>query len=178
MTPNIFTAVKAAVTVKDAAERYGLTVSRNGMACCPFHNDRHLSLKLNEDYFFCFGCHATGDVIDFTARLYGLRNYQAAQKLAQDFGVNADSMHEDPTTTPARQTGEKARMCQKTLDNYARLLRGWKNKYAPWSPESELDVHFVEACCWLDYVEYLADSLAFSNPKQRMGWRTHWWRTA
>ncbi len=37
MTPNIFTAVKAAVTVKDAAERYGLTVSRNGMACCPFH---------------------------------------------------------------------------------------------------------------------------------------------
>ena len=33
---NIFTTVKAAVTAKQAAEYYGLKVSRNGMTCCPF----------------------------------------------------------------------------------------------------------------------------------------------
>ena len=38
---TIFEAVKAAVPVRQAAEHYGLKVSRNGMACCPFHNDRH-----------------------------------------------------------------------------------------------------------------------------------------
>ena len=55
---TIYETIKAAVPVRQAAEHYGLRVNRNGMACCPFHNDRHPSLKLNEDYFFCFGCGA------------------------------------------------------------------------------------------------------------------------
>jgi len=61
---NIFETVKAAVTVRQAAEHYGLKINRSGMICCPFHDDRHPSLKLNEDYFYCFGCGAKGDVID------------------------------------------------------------------------------------------------------------------
>ena len=48
---TIYGTIKAAISVKQAAEHYGLKVNRNGMACCPFHNDRHPSLKLNEDYF-------------------------------------------------------------------------------------------------------------------------------
>lgn len=64
---NIFETVKAAVTVRQAAEHYGLKINRSGMICCPFHDDRHPSLKLNEDYFYCFGCGAKGDVIDFVA---------------------------------------------------------------------------------------------------------------
>lgn len=48
---TIYETIKAAISVKQAAEHYGLKVSHNGMACCPFHNDRHPSLKLNEDYF-------------------------------------------------------------------------------------------------------------------------------
>ena len=55
---TIYGTIKAAISVKQAAEHYGLKVNRNGMACCPFHNDRHPSLKLNEDYFFCFDCGA------------------------------------------------------------------------------------------------------------------------
>lgn len=72
MGESIFEVVKQSVTVREAAEMYGIEVNRGGMACCPFHDDRHPSLKLNEDYFYCFGCGATGDVIDFTARLYDL----------------------------------------------------------------------------------------------------------
>ena len=48
---TIFEAVKSTVTPRMAAEHYGMTVARNGMVCCPFHNDRHPSMKLNEDYF-------------------------------------------------------------------------------------------------------------------------------
>lgn len=76
---TIYETIKAAISVKQAAEHYGLKVSHNGMACCPFHNDRHPSLKLNEDYFFCFGCGAKGDVIDLVARLFDLSSYEAAQ---------------------------------------------------------------------------------------------------
>lgn len=41
------------------------------MACCPFHDDKHPSMKVDRR-FHCFGCQADGDVIDFTARLFGL----------------------------------------------------------------------------------------------------------
>ena len=87
---TLFELVKQAVCVPEAATYYGLQVSRNGMVCCPFHNDRHPSTKLNERYFYCFGCGATGDVIDLVARLFGLSSYEAAQKLAQDFGIGPD----------------------------------------------------------------------------------------
>ena len=42
---NQFESVKAAVTPRQAAENYGLTVGRNGMTCCPFHKDRHPSMN-------------------------------------------------------------------------------------------------------------------------------------
>ena len=47
-----------------------------------FHEDRHPSMKLNERYFYCFGCGATGDVIDLVAKLFDLSSYEAAQKLS------------------------------------------------------------------------------------------------
>ena len=78
---DLFTQVKMAVSVKEAAEYYGLEVKRGNMVCCPFHNDRTPSMKLNEDYFYCFGCGATGDVIDLVAKLFNLSSYDAAKKL-------------------------------------------------------------------------------------------------
>ena len=99
---NQFERVKAAVTLRQAAETYGLTVSRNGMTCCPFHEDKHPSLKLNEDYFFCFGCGASGDVIDFTARLFGISPKDATEKLAADFGISVDAKPVAVRRNPSR----------------------------------------------------------------------------
>lgn len=82
---TIFESVKSAVTPRMAAERYGLQVNRSGMTRCPFHNDRTPSMKLNEDYFYCFGCTSRGDAIDLTAKLFSLSAQDAAKKLASDF---------------------------------------------------------------------------------------------
>ena len=84
---NVFEAVKQSVTTRQAAEHYGIHVGRNGMACCPFHNDKTPSMKLDQRYH-CFGCGADGDVIDFAAALYGLGKKEAAVQLAQDFGLS------------------------------------------------------------------------------------------
>ncbi|MFQ7107176.1 MAG: CHC2 zinc finger domain-containing protein [Neglectibacter timonensis] len=65
---NVFEAVKQSVTTRQAALVYGISVGRNGMACCPFHDDRHPSMKVDRR-FHCFACQADGDVIDFTSRL-------------------------------------------------------------------------------------------------------------
>ena len=105
MGESVFEVVKQSVTVREAAEMYGIAVGRGGMACCPFHDDRHPSMKLNEDYFYCFGCGATGDVIDFTARLYDLAPKEAAEKLAQDFCLSYDSTA-PPRRSHVRQKSE------------------------------------------------------------------------
>ena len=47
---NVFEAVKQSVTTRQAAEHYGIRVNRNGMACCPFHNDKTPSMKLDKRF--------------------------------------------------------------------------------------------------------------------------------
>ena len=76
---NVFEAVKQTVTTRQAAESYGIHVNRAGKANCPFHNDRTPSMKVDKR-FHCFGCGADGDVIDFTAQLYGVDVKSAAEK--------------------------------------------------------------------------------------------------
>ena len=170
---NLFETVKSAVTVKQAAEYYGCKVNRGDMICCPFHDDRHPSMKLNERYFYCFGCGATGDVIDLVARLFGLSSFEAAQKLAQNFGIDPDKppaaialpKPKRPLLTAYRQ--EEMR-CLRVLCDYLHLLERWKVQYAPKVPEDALDDRFVEACQMLDYVEYLADLLIAAELEQRV----------
>lgn len=84
-----YAAIKAAVTVRDAAIRYGLTVGRDGMALCPFHGEKTPSMKIypGDRGFYCFGCGAGGDVIEFTAMLFDLSRKQAAVQLDKDFGL-------------------------------------------------------------------------------------------
>ena len=168
-----FELIKQVVRVPEAAAYYGLHVSRNGMACCPFHDDRHPSMKLNERYFYCFGCGATGDVIDLVARLFDLSSYEAAQKLVQDFGIGPDKppaavalpKTERPLLKAYRQ--EEVR-CLRVLCDYLHILEGWKQNYAPSNPDDSLDDRFVEACQMLDYVEYLADLLIAAELEQRV----------
>ena len=137
---TLFELVKQNICVPDAAKHYGLQVNRNGMCSCPFHEDQHPSMKLNERYFYCFGCGATGDVIDLVARLFGLNSYEAAQKLAQDFGIDPDKppaaialpKPERPLLKAYRQ--EEVR-CLRVLCDYLHLLEGWKQNYAPSHPD-------------------------------------------
>ena len=169
---SVFETIKAAVTLRQAAETYGLTVSRNGMTCCPFHEDKHPSLKLNEDYFFCFGCHASGDVIDFTARLLGLSCYEAAQKLASDFDISAEP---GQVTTGANKSNppqwHQSRLDElrflRVLTDYLHLLKEWKCKYAPQTPEDILDDRFVASCQQYDRIAYLLDFLTHASVEGR-----------
>jgi hypothetical protein len=170
---TLFELVKQNIYVPDAAKHYGLQVNRNSMTCCPFHEDRHPSMKLNDKYFYCFGCGATGDVIDLVARLFGLSNYEAVQKLAYDFEIHPDKPPAaialpKPERLLLKVYRQKNVRCQQVLYDYLHLLERWKVQYAPKTPEEVLDDRFVEACQMLDYVEYLADLFIVAEPEQRI----------
>lgn len=130
---NIFQAVKNAVTARQAAEYYGLDVGTNGMCRCPFHNDRNPSMKIS-DGFYCFGCGASGDVITFTSKMYGLKPYDAAKKLAADFNIPCDAGSEvKPAAINSFSVSlrDAKKIFMDILCRYLSLLRSWKEEYAP-----------------------------------------------
>lgn len=183
---SLFKEVKAAVTARQAAERYGLKVNRAGMACCPFHDDRNPSMKL-DDRFYCFGCGATGDAVDLTARLLGLTSKEAALQLASDFGIRPlqNENHQKVVRVKSTQTKHE-RSEQKVawaknaqtkkvkpdrdeiwadraihiLFDYLSLLRSWETNYAPKSMDDD-DWHplFCEALDRKSFIEYVLDEL-------------------
>lgn len=155
---SVFETIKAAVTLRQAAEHYGLRVLPNGMTCCPFHEDRHPSMKLNEDYFFCFGCGASGDVIDFTSRLFGLSPYAAAKKLETDFAIGAER---EPLPFPnhAEPSQNRERLCICILREYLRHLRIWQLRYRPEEPGDSIHPRFAETMKALPTVNHLLDCL-------------------
>ena len=170
---NLFESVKVAVTVRQAAEHYVLEVNRGNMVCCPFHNDRIPSMKLNEDYFYCFGCGAHGDVIDLVARLFNLNSYDAAKKLTYDFGIDSDkppaaAALRKPKYPLAKAFQREELHCQRVLCDYLHLLERWKVQCAPKAPDDTIDDRFVEACQMLDYIEDLADILTFAELEVRV----------
>ena len=175
MGANVFEMVKQSVTVREAAERYGIEVKRGGMACCPFHDDKNPSMKLNEEYFYCFGCGATGDVIDLTARLYNLSPKEAAEKLAQDFGLIYDSQA-PPRRNYVRQKTEAQKFQEnrdhafRVLADYFHLLRKWEAGYTPKTQEEPMHPRFLEAVQQKDYIGYLLDSFLEDSPEEQKLW--------
>ena len=169
---SIYTQIKDAVSLKEAAEHYGLSVTRHGMARCPFHEDHSPSLKLNEDYYYCFGCHATGDVIDFTAKLFELCNSCAAEKLAADFRIDPDFekvsapkpvIPENPNLAVFRNNEA---LCFQAFGAYEWLLSDWMEECAPEIP-GEFDPRYEHACHMLPTVKYLLDCLTVATFEER-----------
>ena len=89
---SVFEDVKAYISADTVISDYGVKIGRNGMACCPFHTDKHPSMKVDKEHYHCFGCGAHGDVISFVAQMEGLSNYDAACKIIDDYRLPIETM--------------------------------------------------------------------------------------
>ncbi len=171
---RIFETVKENVSLREAAELYEIDVNRYGKALCPFHNDRHPSLIVANDHYHCFACGAHGDVIDFVGKLFQLSPYDAARKLMADFHLSPDkppsaaAIHAKRIRTEAQRLMKNERLCFSVLTEYLHLLQDWKERYAPRTPEEQLDDRFVEACQMECRIEYLCDVFISGSTEQRV----------
>ena len=160
--------IKQSVTTRQAAERYGISVDSHGMAICPFHDDRRPSMKMDET-FYCFGCGATGDVIAFTSRLFGIAPASAARKLAMDFGISMDEESEYPVLPKSQAQLEFEIWVHEslvTLRLYNQLLYEWKF-LTPANPGEDFHFLFVEALQNSARVKYLLCTLVFGNEEEK-----------
>ena len=174
MAENVFEVVKQSVSTREAAAFYGIEVKRNGMACCPFHDDKNPSMKVDQR-FHCFGCGEDGDVIDFTAKLFNLSPKEAAEKLAQDFGLIYDSQAPPRRRyvrqkTEAQKFREDRQRCYRILSDYYYLLKKWEADHSPRTPEEEPHPRFVEAIQKKTYVEYLLDLFLYESEEEQKAW--------
>ena len=153
--------------IEDVVGQY-VTLKRSGsnlFGLCPFHGEKTASFSVSPDkgIFYCFGCHTTGDVIDFTARLFDLSPLDAARKLASDFGIDPNTPASAAVAPPRIRQEESQREreghCASVLIEYERLLKNRQQRFAPVQPSDEWDDRFVSASHALPQVSYIIDRL-------------------
>lgn len=160
------------VTARQVAEHYGVRVNRNGMGCCPFHDDKHPSMKFTKRYY-CFGCGATGDAVDFVANHFGLSPKDAAEKLLSDLGYDYDKSDKyiprivKPKKSLEKEFEEKQAYTFRVLSDYLHTLRKWRREYAPKIEDEEWHPLFCEALANITIVEYLLDVLIDGDVRDR-----------
>jgi len=78
---NIVDVIGQYVTLRKSGKEY--------KGCCPFHDEKTPSFTVSEDkqVFYCFGCGATGDVIDFVSRFSGISFVAACKALGAESNV-------------------------------------------------------------------------------------------
>ena len=173
---NLFETVRTNVKAVDVVLMAGFQPNRSKMICCPFHNDKHPSMKVDRRYF-CFGCGAKGDAVDFVANYYGLSLKEAAEKIASDFGLTYDNTrYSEGVRKPivAKRSeyqiwAEKKRELFAYLSRLHEQLREMKMEYAPKDREdSEWSPLFVLAAKEFAYVDYLYDYCMFEATEDEL----------
>jgi len=167
---SLFKEVKDAVSTRDAASFYGIRVNRNGMCLCPFHSDRHPSMKVDKRYY-CFGCGETGDSIDLVAGLFSISPKEAVLKLDEDFHVSGSQPYTlRPVTTGKPQTVS----CDEAKDILAvkSYLAGVYRKsceciehFAPQDGNEDFPDSLVEAIKEKHRAQYMLDVLDSGDPE-------------
>ncbi|TVR00730.1 MAG: DNA primase [Desulfovibrionales bacterium] len=94
MDRTVVQRIKSRLDFVALAQRY-LELRPNGerwSGPCPFHQESNPSFHVNpgQGFYYCFGCQASGDVIDFYARINGLDFRQALVQLARESGIELD----------------------------------------------------------------------------------------
>ena len=173
---NLFATVRTNVKAIDVVLMTGFQPNRSKMICCPFHNDKHPSMQVDRRYF-CFGCGAKGDAVDFVANCYGLSLKEAAEKIISDFGLtyNNTGYAEGVRKPIAAKRSEYQIWAEKKQELFAHLsrlheqLREMKMRYAPKDREdSEWSPLFVMAAKELTYVDYLYDYCMFEATEDEL----------
>lgn len=184
---NLFESVRAGVTAREAAERYGIKANRNGMACCPFHRDRHPSMKLDKRYH-CFGCQEDGDAINLVEKLFDLETVDAARKLAEDFDIEYEDSFKKRSAkkdkqkqaATAEQRKEKRTMdalrrlekwlthAEEVLIRYRKWLEFWEEFYRPEMTDKDWHPLFCEALQNKSRIDYYLDILMCGDDYERL----------
>ena len=136
--------IKEATTMKDVLSRYGLKVGHGGMMSCPFHGaDKHPSMKVYSDSYYCFACGAHGDIFSFVQDMESCDFRQAFEILGGTYS--------EKRTTSSKIALMRSKARQQTRERQADRLRKKK----------ELNSTLITTYRWiLNHTEPMSDGWA------------------
>ena len=124
---DVFREVRERLDMDTVARHYGYEPNQAGFISCPFHREKTASLKLypGAKGFYCFGCHAGGSVVDFTAQLFDLDALGAVRQLNDDFhlGLPVDRQQ----TPQERAEAAKVAAARRELSDTAKAFEAWRS---------------------------------------------------
>ena len=143
--------IRQSVSALQAGEKLGLNPDRSGRCACPMHNgkDRNLRLYDGERGFYCFVCHASGDVIRLVRETNSCGWMDAVRWLDGEFGLNL------PLTG-------KTDPFAKRRARWTRMVRRWKREEA----EAERELLVETNLAAMDYVISLENTIADRRPQR------------
>ena len=173
--------IKQRLTVREVAEHYGFQVNHANCIRCPFHaGDRQASLHIypGSGGFHCFGCGASGSVIDFVMRLFDLNFRQAVLRLNADFQLGLTDRKPDRAARSAALEARREEQRKKAQANanfrfMTHEFHYWseiRNTFQPVQQGAAVYFHpfYVEAVKRLPYIEYWLDDFIAK------GGQSHW----
>lgn len=103
--------IKERLSIVDLARRY-VDLRQNGprfVAPCPFHQETKPSFSVNPEkgFFYCFGCHASGDIFEFYAKMNGLDFRESLEQLAAEMGISIEYSHGGQTRASREKGPDK-----------------------------------------------------------------------
>jgi DNA primase len=118
---DIIDVVSARTRLKKAGKNYS--------ACCPFHNEKTPSFTVSPDkqFYYCFGCGATGSAVKFVMEFDGLEFPDAVEKLAGELNIEVPREGNDQKSREP-QYRELLNLTQKSADFFEKQLRTSKDK--------------------------------------------------
>lgn len=148
--------VKQRLSMREVAAFYGFQEDRRHLCLCPFHKDRHPSMRIypNDKGFYCFSCGKGGDVITFVAALFGLQNETACRKLIEDFSL---PINISQTTYREKREKEKRIRHREEIAKFQTWAAGVLKAYRKLLCEATRNFgspHFEEAWQELSVTEY------------------------
>ncbi|MDM8536667.1 CHC2 zinc finger domain-containing protein, partial [Desulfobacterales bacterium HSG17] len=92
----------------------------NFFGLCPFHSEKtpSFSVNTNKQIYYCFGCGAGGDALNFLKRYHGITFPEAAKMLARKYNITIETRELDPAKKRQLQFKENLFRLNKTTMEY------------------------------------------------------------
>ena len=133
-TPEFLEELKYKCDIVEVISQYVPLQKKGGryFGCCPFHNEKTPSFCVNNGWYHCFGCGASGDVVKFVMEMESVSFYDAVKILADKVGMQLPEVKLDPQYAQKKEHGDVLKQLMRDAARYYRnnLLDEKKGKDA------------------------------------------------
>lgn len=133
-TPEFLEELKYKCDIVEVISQYVPLQKKSGryFGCCPFHNEKTPSFCVNNGWYHCFGCGASGDVVKFVMEMESVSFYDAVKILADKVGLQLPEVKLDPQYAQKKEHGDVLKQLMRDAARYYRnnLLDEKKGKDA------------------------------------------------